>query len=369
MRVFLPIAGLICSIAAGQIPSAVPLNIEIPVSPAPFASKGKLHYAYEVHLANFDRRDRAVTLSSLDVLNDQGKSIAKFGAEDLKPSLMQPGLAQGADVRQLAAGRNVVLFLWVSIAESDPRPTSFRHRFVVTVDGVAGDNILECCRAQIPRGDPLVIAAPLRGGGWLAGNGPSNTSEHRRALLQVDGHGYLAQRFAIDWIQFGKNGELGTGKGTENRDYSSYGAEVLAVASGRVVGLKDGIIENKPESLAVPITYETVAGNFISLDLGNGRYAHYAHLQPGSLRVKVGDRVKTGQVLGLLGNSGNSDAPHLHFQITDGPSFLASEGVPYVLPSFAEEGSGPEFHFKPASTPATWRNQLPVEGMVVRFPQ
>jgi len=215
----------------------------------------------------------------------------------------------------------------------------------------------------------LVIAAPLRGAGWLAGNGPSNTSDHRRALLTVDGHGYLAQRFAIDWIQFGKNGELGTGKGTENRDYSSYGAEVLAVASGRVVGLKDGIIENKPESLAVPITYETVAGNFISLDLGNGRYAHYAHLQPGSLRVKVGDRVKTGQVLGLLGNSGNSDAPHLHFQITDGPSFLASEGVPYVLPSFAEEGSGPEFHFKPASTPATWRNQLPVEGMVVRFPQ
>ena len=369
MRICLAIAGLLCSFAAAQTPSAVPVDIQIPVSPTPFASKGKLHYVYEVHLANFDRRGRAVTLSSVEVLGDGGKQLAKFAAEDLTKSLMQPGLAPGADMRQLTAGRHAVLFLWVSIAEGDPRPASLQHRFVVAVDGVAGDNTVECCHPAIPRGGPLVIAPPLRGGGWLAGNGPSNTSEHRRALLTVDGHAYLAQRFAIDWIQFGKNGELGTGKGTENRDYASYGAEVLAVASGRVIALKDGIIENKPESLAVPITYETIAGNFVSLDLGKGRYAHYAHLQPGSIRVKVGDRVKPGQVLGLLGNSGNSDAPHLHFQITDGPSFLASEGMPYSLPSFVEEGEGPNFKFKPASAPATWQNQLPVEGMVVRFPQ
>jgi len=368
-RTLLVLVGLTCCLAFAQTPSAVPVDIQIPVSPTPFASKGKLHYVYEIHLANLDRRGRAITLSSVEVLGDGEKQLAKFAAEDLTKSLMQPGLAQGSDVRQLAAGKNAVLFLWVSIAEGDPRPASLQHRFVVTIEGVAGENILACCRAQIPHGDPLVIAAPLRGGGWLAGNGPSNTSEHRRALLTVDGRAYLAQRFAIDWIQFGKNGELGTGKGTENRDYSSYGNEVLAVASGRVIGLKDGIIENKPESLAVPITYETIAGNFVSLDLGNGRYAHYAHLQPGSLRVKVGDRVKPGQVLGLLGNSGNSDAPHLHFQISDGPSFLESEGMPYSLPSFVEEGEGPDFKFKPASAPTQWRNQLPVEGMVVRFPQ
>jgi murein DD-endopeptidase MepM/ murein hydrolase activator NlpD len=182
----------------------------------------------------------------------------------------------------------------------------------------------------------------------------------------VDARAYLAQRYAIDWIQFGKNGELATGEGEENRDYASYGAEVLAVGSGRITGIKDGIMENKPMSLAVPITLETVAGNFVTLDLGGGRYAHYAHLQPGSLRVKVGDRVKTGQVLGLLGNSGNSDAPHLHFQITDGPAFAASEGLPYLFRSFVEEGQGPDFKFQPAA-PQTWRNQMPVDGMVVRF--
>jgi hypothetical protein len=363
------VLGLICGFALAQAPLAVPVNIQIPVSPAPFASKGKLHYVYEVHLANFDRRGRAVTLSSVEVLSDRGKQLAKFAAQDLTSSLMQPGLAQGADVRQLAAGKLAVLFRWVSIAEGDPRPANLQHRFVFTIETVTGEIALECCRTQISRDAPLVIAPPLRGGGWFAGNGPSNASDHRRALLTLDGHGYLAQRFAIDWIQFGKNGELAVGQGTENRDFPSYGNEVLAVASGRVVAIKDGIIENKPESLAVAITVETIAGNFVSLDLGNGRYAHYAHLQPGSLRVKVGDRVKPGQVLGLLGNSGNSDAPHLHFQITDGPSFLESEGMPYSLPSFVEEGAGPDLKFKPASAPTPWRNQLPVDGMVVQFPQ
>jgi murein DD-endopeptidase MepM/ murein hydrolase activator NlpD len=81
----------------------------------------------------------------------------------------------------------------------------------------------------------------------------------------------------------------------------------------------------------VPITSETVAGNHIVLDLGGGRYAFYAHFQPGSLKVKVGDRVTRGQVIGLVGNSGNSTEPHLHFHISDGVSPLGSEGLPYVL--------------------------------------
>ena len=84
-------------------------------------------------------------------------------------------------------------------------------------------------------------------------------------------------------------------------------------------------------SRAVPITSETVGGNHIVLDLGGGRYAFYAHLQPGSLKVKVGDRVTRGQVIGLVGNSGNSTEPHLHFHISDGVSPLGSEGLPYVL--------------------------------------
>ena len=79
-------------------------------------------------------------------------------------------------------------------------------------------------------------------------------------------------------------------------------------------------------------------GNYVVVDIGEGRFAFYAHMQPGSLRVKPGDKVTTGQVLGLLGNSGNTDAPHLHFHVMDGASPLLSDGLPYAFTSFTGEG-------------------------------
>ena len=114
----------------------------------------------------------------------------------------------------------------------------------------------------------------------------------------------------------------------KNSNYYAYGTPLLAVADGIVVETKDSIPENVPgaNSRAVTIDMITVGGNHVALDIGGGKYALYAHVQPGSLKVKVGDRVKRGQVLALLGNSGNSTEPHVHFQIADGPTFLSSEG-------------------------------------------
>ena len=74
------------------------------------------------------------------------------------------------------------------------------------------------------------------------------------------------------------------------------------------------------------------------LDIGGGTYALYAHFQPGSVRVKEGDRVRRGDVLGLVGSSGNSLAPHLHFHVMDGPLPVASNGLPYVVDSFTVTG-------------------------------
>ena len=109
--------------------------------------------------------------------------------------------------------------------------------------------------------------------------------------------------------------------------------QLMAVADGVIAATKDSIPQNVPgaASRAVPITMTTVGGNYVAIDIGRGRYALYAHVQPGSLRVKVGDRVKRGQVIALLGNSGNSTEPHVHFQIADGPTFLSSEGIPYAM--------------------------------------
>jgi murein DD-endopeptidase MepM/ murein hydrolase activator NlpD len=81
------------------------------------------------------------------------------------------------------------------------------------------------------------------------------------------------------------------------------------------------------------------AGNDVVVDLGGGKFAFYAHLQPHSLRVRVGDRVQRGQVLGLVGNSGNSTAPHLHFQISDGPQIATADSLPYEFAHFSSPGT------------------------------
>lgn len=96
------------------------------------------------------------------------------------------------------------------------------------------------------------------------------------------------------------------------------------------------------------------------LDLGQNRYAFYGHLVPGSVRVKVGDRVKPGDVVGKLGNSGNSTGPHLHFHISDHDLPLAAEGLPYAIDSW-----------ELMRAPGSWErrsNELPMLNARVRFP-
>ena len=104
------------------------------------------------------------------------------------------------------------------------------------------------------------------------------------------------------------------------------------MADGVVAATHDGVPDNVPLNWAsYPITFETVAGNYAVIDLGDGRSADYAHMIPGTLKVKQGDRVRRGDVVGLLGNSGNSTAPHLHFHLTDRPSFIEANGIPYLF--------------------------------------
>jgi murein DD-endopeptidase len=212
----------------------------------------------------------------------------------------------------------------------------------------------------------------------MSANGPSNRAEneHRRAINTVDGKARIAQRFAIDWIKFGANGQLWSSGAAKNANWFGYGAEILAVADAVVASVNDAVPENKPdtEARAVPITLETIGGNYVILELGNGRYAMYLHMQPGKIRVKVGDKVRRGEVLGLVGNSGNSDGPHLHFQICDANSPLGSEGLPFVLESFDKLGqgglndNGASWKPLPTGKAEERRMEIPLENVVVRFP-
>src|SRR5262245_40471217 len=354
--------------APPQKPISPPFDVAVPVAPTAFKAGGKTRMVYELHATNFSRSD--CVLTRLEVIGAGEKSLARYEGNELATMLARPGAPPDVEKPKVGAGLRAVIYVWLTLEADAEIPTTLQHRLSVKVGDFPEEMIIDCARIAVGQ-KSLVISAPLRGGEWLAANGPSNTSGHRRALIPVAGQAHIAQRFAIDWVRLREDGGTFTGDPKDNKNYRCYGAEALAVADAVVAAVKDGIPENVPglNSRAVPITLETVGGNHVILDLGQGRYAFYAHLQPGSLRVKAGDKVRRGQVVGLVGNSGNSTEPHLHFHISDANSPLGSDGLPYVLPAFEVQGKGGGWKAAEAKATAEKRQmEIPLENDVVRFP-
>lgn len=134
------------------------------------------------------------------------------------------------------------------------------------------------------------------------------------------------QRRAADLVIVGADGKSHTGDGTRNQDYLAYDKDIHAVSAGRVVLAVDGVPDNKPGEMNPMMA----TGNTVVIEHGPGLYSMSAHFIPGTLKVKVGQKVRAGQVLGRCGNSGNSSEPHLHFQLQDGAS-MTSFGIEPVF--------------------------------------
>ena len=287
---------------------------------------------YELHVTNLSARQ-----TTLDGVEVRDRAAAREG----EPLLRLEGSALDAAIRRLGApredpekrilpgGRTSLVFIWVTMPPGPVR-ASLTHRFTFHVASPAISGSPPAANESqsftitgvdvvVSRNKPRFIGPPLEGDLWLAANGPDNESDHRRTLFAFSGESRIAQRFAIDWVRLYEDGKTWTGDASKNQSYRAYGANVLAVADGTVLQTRDGIPENVPDPVAraVPITPDTLAGNSVLVDIGGGAFAFYAHLQPGSLKVKQGDRIRQGQVLALLGNTGNSSEPHLHFHVVD----------------------------------------------------
>jgi murein DD-endopeptidase len=350
-------------------PLTAPLDVVVPIAPTAFQADGKWHLAYELHVANLARWECAITRVEVVAAGAAHKSLASFSGADLAAIIIHPGQT-ASDASRIAPGSFAVLFLWVNVDKREEIPEAIRHRISSRIGDYPEALMFETPATAVDRRPVAAIAAPLRGDGWVAANGPSNTSIHRRALIPVDGHAYISQRFAIDWVELAANGTTHTGDAADNKNYRAYGAEILSVADGVVTEIKEGIPQNAPgaNSRAVPITLETIGGNHVIVDIGEGRFALYAHMQPGSLRVKAGDKVKRGDVLGLIGNSGNSTEPHLHFHICNANSLLGCEGLPYAFTAFeAEPWEDKPTPHRTGAAPVRHEMEIPLEGDVVTF--
>lgn len=337
----------------------VQLEIHTPFEPTIFPAGGHDYLIYELHLQNFT--GSPMNLHGIEIFDASGPENGPI-ASLVGPRLFQTLVPIGVDSldadHPLEAGRRAVSFICLAFDEGSKAPERLQHR-VLLDDSVAEGPVISA-----RNGEPKTLGPPVSGEGWVAVSGLNFSAHHRSGLFVAGGLAQISRRYAIDWKRI-EGGAFFSGDARDVRSYHTYGEEVLAVADAIVVIARDGFPDNIPRTsagfeTAVPITMESIAGNSIVLDLGDGQFAYYAHLKPGSLRVQTGDRVRRGQPLALIGNSGDAREPHLHFQVTNGPDILASEGMPYTID-----------RYRIKLTDGTWQDRIhefPLSDAMIDFP-
>lgn len=351
----LVLAGALAGAPAAH--GAIVLDLHQPPGVQPTADGRAL--VYEVNARNLD----ADCARLVDVRADggalrrhyQGDAIAANALvyDARMRALPNPAAGEGAfHAVDVPPGGGVVVYFFVLLPDTAAAPATLRHEFAFSACGDAATarrTVVD--ERALPGTEPVVVGLPFRGPGWVAGDSVNAGGIHRRTLIPLKdaagnlltGEFHVPERYAIDWVVVDDADRRAVGPVDANASYLAYGKEIVAVADGTVSRTRDGMPQGTPPHNPPGQTTETAAGNFIMQDIGGGHYAFYAHLQPGSLRVREGDRVVRGQVIALLGNSGNSSEAHLHFHVSDANDPLISEGVPYVFDRFASSGQADGF--------------------------
>lgn len=320
-----------------------------------------IYLAYELVLTNIG--SAPLTLKRIEIAGGSrgnSKPIVAYEGSQLEALLALPD-RRGADADinrlQIRATERVVINLFLSFQGRKFVPETLRHHVYTN------DTVIEVPLVGTRHTQMRALGPPLKGGNWFVMGGPGATgvtTYHRHNTYILNGRPEAARRYAIDWVKV-VNGEMQSGQLASNPSYYGYGQEVLAVADGIIVTASDGMPDNVPGQVPSLDTFAPVClfcGNHVVLQLAHGQFATYMHLQPGSLRVAKADRVRRGQVLGLVGNSGESFTPHLHFQVTTEPG-TTGQGLPYLIERFSI--------IDPIGAPQRRTRELPLDGMLVDF--
>ncbi|MDV9043891.1 M23 family metallopeptidase [Stenotrophomonas sp. RAC2] len=367
---------------AWPAPALAPVEARVPFAPPPFTgSDGLRHLAYELHITNYYGDTGVLLPQSLQVFGDDGETplLSLDGAalrRWVRPSPSDEGAVS------IAPGKRLVVFLWLSLPTGDRVPRSLRHRMLLGTEQ-HGSVELDGAHVTVNAAPVSTLGPPLQGGRWLAHEGPGAAqSHHWGSLVAVNGDLTIPQRFALDLVGVDDRGRAVRAttrdlQHTHHSDWVGYAAPVLAVADGIVRAVRDGQPEHAPltpQPEPVSLTADGLFGNHVVLELSPGVFASYAHLRTGSIKVKPGQRVQRGQALAQLGQSGNSAAPHLHFQLSNKATFEGAEGIPYVFQAF--DDFGPESEAQLFGQGEAWKpgmavpreNQLPLNDIVIAFP-
>ncbi len=343
---------LLCALAVSVVSAAgpspqeggeayTPILASVLTPPTPVKlTDGLFHLVYELSVTN--TMGEEATITALEVLDPQNSDavVARLSEDDIAANLYLPGAT--APTATLGPAQSGFIWLELTFPSLDEVPRVLDHVldgvFEHVIDVINSRSVSErVARTQVISSPPVVIGPPVEGDRWIMVAVLGN-SYHRTTVKPFNGEWYISQRFGGDWLKIDDENRLVTGDPAKNESYSTFGQKLLAVADGVVVETLDGLPDVPPGALPTDITLEEMDGNHVILDIGNGFFVNYAHMKQGSVAVREGERVRRGQVLGLLGNSGNTSMSHLHLHVSDGPFVFASQGLPYVIDSFTLKG-------------------------------
>jgi peptidase M23-like protein len=367
---------------------------EMPIT-AFAGTDGQYHLQYQLLITNATTADAIITDGDvLDPRTDQptgnNRSLSADGVDirlNVRLFSVQNSITSADFGDTIPAGQIAVMFFYLSYPSVEAIPPNLKHRFTAarTVNGVTTSYTSEDDGSTpVSTAQPVVLSPPLTGTGWLDANGSGpSVYEHRYTLQPTNGALRPPEVFAIDWIKLDDRGRAYVGDNTKNESFFAFGQKILSASDGVVIEAIDGVPDQIPNHVVPPTDLNGLAGNHVYVAMGDGKYAIYGHMKRGSVAVSVGQHVRDGQLLGLLGNSGNSTAPHLHFQISDSGSVVNTNGLPYVfdrmfhrarivgpifptvddmegkglIPQFDTSGAGPR------------RFEMPLQGDVTNFRQ
>lgn len=366
----LVLAAALCA-PASAAPPVDSLDLTVPQTPAPVAVEGRERLLYELHLTNFG--SAPLRLDGLSVLDaDSGAALAAWRGAELAARARVIGARDAVLSAPLAPGERAVVYLEIDWPAAAPR--ALRHRVEFSAADAQPGRVEGAQLIPAPAAAQS-LGPPLRGGPWVAVHAPQWPRGHRRVFYALDGRARLPGRYAIDFVRLDGQGRKARGDADLAASALGYGAPVLAVADATVAAVRDGIEESERISQHPRHDLDRAAGNYVTLELSDGRYVLYEHLRPGSLTVKRGERVRRGQVIGELGFSGDSTGPHLHFHVSDAAVPLAGEGIPYAFEGFrllghypGAQGMGKQpWQPRAAELAAERRNEWPGSNTVVEF--
>jgi Peptidase family M23 len=302
---------------------------------------GQPHLVYELMLTNVV--PAAVNLSAVEVNSaDSGATLIRLAGDALRAAT---SLVASPETPTTQLPPSSVGVVWVDIPLGGTAvPAATTHR--LTIDPPAGIPLSGVAwtfkgpAMQVDQRPPVVVSPPLAGRGWAA-LGSCCDGPHRRAPYPIDGRWYLAQRFAIDFNQLDSQNRPGVGDPLLPSSFPTFGQPVYAVADGTVVVAVDGNPDLRVNEAREEPTPDNAGGNRVVIDIGDGHFAVYAHLHKDSISVRPGDRVTRGRHIADVGSSGTTGGPHLHFQMSDRPSVVFADGLPYVFNTFELTGQTP----------------------------